>query len=125
MPFDFSVTISPLWLFYLIVLVTVIYTYILYPIYFSPLACIPNAHPLAPLTSLWILWIRYNGKECSTINQAFKINGSVVRVGPAELSINRVDQGVKQIYGGVGFPKSEYYSCTAKFGYVFHLALCL
>lgn len=37
----------------------IIYRFIIYPAYQSPLAKIPSAHTLAPLTPLWIHWRRF------------------------------------------------------------------
>ena len=82
--------------------------FVIYPAYTSPVAKIPNAHTLSSLTSLWILWKRFRGREIQTVDEAFKKNGPVVRLGPNELSVNMIDGGIRSIQGG-GFEKTEWY----------------
>ena len=82
--------------------------YILYPALLSPLAKIPNAHLLAPYTSLWILWKRLRDQENKTIYQAHKKHGKVIRLGPNEISINSVSDGLKVVYIG-NFDKHQWY----------------
>lgn len=44
--------------------------------------------------------------------------GSIVRLGPNELSVNCVDNGIKTIYGG-GFEKSHWYTnLFLNYGYI-------
>src|ERR1700748_3259075 len=86
----------------IILLVLFVYRYLLYPAYISPLAKIPNAHPLAPYTNLWMLWIRYKERVNKTVYAAHVKNGPLVRLGPFELSVNSIDDGVKTIYGVKG-----------------------
>lgn len=85
-----------------------LYKYIVYPAFLTPLARIPNAHPLAPTSSLWILWIRHQFKENATLFAAHKKHGPVVRLGPNEVSVNCVDGGIKTIYAG-NFDKHQFY----------------
>ena len=95
--------------------VYVLIRHVLYPALFSPLAKIPNAHPLAALTSTWITWIRFTERENKTVKAAHQRHGSVVRLGPSELSVNCVSDGIKTIYGK-GFDKSPFYSIFESFG---------
>lgn len=76
-----------------------IYKWLIYPAFFSPLSKIPNIHPVAAITSLWMLWIRFRNVENDTVFQAHKKHGPVVRLGPHEVSVNCVDDGIKTIYG--------------------------
>jgi hypothetical protein len=92
----------------------VVYKFIIYPAVISPLAGIPNAHWSAPFSNLWILWIRYKSLENRTVYAAHKILGPVVRLGPAELSVNDVN-GLRTIYAG-GFEKGEWYSIFDNYG---------
>ncbi|KAE8550858.1 hypothetical protein TMatcc_008921 [Talaromyces marneffei ATCC 18224] len=85
-----------------------IYKYILYPAFLSPLARIPNAHFTSPISSAWITWRRFIATNNRTIQAAHEKLGPIVRLGPNELSINCVDGGIKTVYGG-GFEKHEWY----------------
>ena len=80
-----------------------LYKYIVYPVFLTPLARIPNAHPSAPISSLWIQF-----RENATLFAAHQKNGPVVRLGPDEISLNCVDGGIKTIYAG-NFEKHEFY----------------
>ena len=91
-----------------VLLALIAYRFIIYPVYLSPLAKIPNAHFLSPLTSLWIHWRRFRGQEIQTVDEAFQQKGPVVRLGPNELSVNMIDGGIRTIHGG-GFEKTEWY----------------
>lgn len=95
----------------------IIYRYIVHPVFLSPLSRIPSAHPLAPITSLWILYIRYTSKENSTIHRAHQQHGPVVRLAPNEISVNCIDGGVKKIYSG-NFEKHRWYDQMRNFGNV-------
>ena len=91
-----------------IVATRIIYKYILYPVIWSPLSKIPNAHWSASFSTLWILYVRFRGIDNSTLLDAHKKLGPVVRVGPNDLSINHIDY-VRMVYGG-GFDKSHWVS---------------
>src|SRR4051812_35812803 len=69
---------------------------------------IPAAHWSARFSSLWILYVRYSSREIRTIHEAHAKYGPVVRLSPAEVSVNCVEGGVKIIYGG-GFDKHDWY----------------
>ncbi|KAI2883418.1 hypothetical protein CBS76997_6802 [Aspergillus niger] len=92
-----------------------LYHFIIYPSFLSPLAKIPNAHPLAPYTSLWILWARYRIRENNTVLRAHQQHGEVVRLAPNEVSINCVNDGIKTVYGK-GFEKPPFYSVFVNYG---------
>lgn len=62
------------------VLTFVIYKFVIFPAFVSPLSRIPNAHPSAPFSSLWILWVRYQGRENRTVHSTHDRLGSVVRL---------------------------------------------
>jgi hypothetical protein len=90
------------------------YRYVIYPAVFSPLARVPSAHWSAPFSRLWILWIRFVHRENRTLHSAHRRLGSVVRVGPNELSINDFDS-VRTVYQG-GFSKPPWYSVFDNYG---------
>lgn len=93
-----------------------LYHFVVYPNFLSPLVQIPNAHPLAPFTSTWMLWVRYRNKENETILKAHYRHGKIVRLGPREVSVNCVDNGIKTIFGK-GFEKTHFYSVFENYGY--------
>ena len=85
-----------------------LYKYFLYPAFHSPLAKIPNAHFTSSLSSLWILWKRYTNQESRAIHAAHVKHGDIVRLGPNEVSVSSVDEGVRTVYGG-GYEKWSWY----------------
>lgn len=83
------------------------YKYIIKPTCISSLSQIPNAHFTSPITPVWIWWKRRIGFECRSIFAAHQKHGSIVRLGPKELSVTSLD-GVRQIYTA-GFEKDPWY----------------
>ncbi|KAI9758848.1 MAG: hypothetical protein M4579_002794 [Chaenotheca gracillima] len=92
-----------------------IYKLFIFPYFLSPLAKIPNAHPLSPFTSLWILWVRFVHRENRTVQRAHEKFGPIVRLAPNELSINCVDEGIRTIYAG-GYEKTDWYTVFRNYG---------
>lgn len=86
-----------------------IYTYIIFPLYVSPLSKVPTAHWSCSISPLWMLWRRVSARQNRTVYEAHQRHGDVVRLGPNELSVNCLEDGVHTIYGP-GFEKNEYYS---------------
>lgn len=86
-----------------------VYKFIVYPLLLSPLSVIPSAHPIAPFSSLWILYIRYSNTENATLLRCHKAKGPIIRLGPNELSVNCVEEGLKTIYG-TNFDKPDFYT---------------
>ncbi|KAE8154531.1 cytochrome P450, partial [Aspergillus avenaceus] len=91
-----------------ILVVVLLYKYIIYPYYLSPLSRIPNAHFSAPVSEKWIEKQRNMGKEVLTIYDLHQKHGPVVRLGPNEISVNSLN-GLKTIYTGA-FEKHPFYS---------------
>ena len=77
--------------------------------YFSPLSSVPNAHATAPFSRLWLLVMKYRGRENRARFDAHKRLGRVVRIGPRELSVDCIEDGVKLVYRGE-FEKDEWYA---------------
>lgn len=72
---------------------------VVYPLYLSPLAQVPAAHPLAPLTSAWIQWQRWRNTEYACVAAAFAAKGSpYIRLGPSEIAVGS-KQGYHSAYG--------------------------
>lgn len=84
----------------------------------TSLDAIPAAHPLAPYTPLWITYIRWRGREIATIHAAHARLGPVVRLAPMEVSVNCVEGGLKEVYAGGRYGKSEWYSFFSNYRYV-------
>ncbi len=100
--FSFSLMAVPLVLLYSI------YKYFVHPAFLSPLSKIPNAHFSSSFSPLWILLKRYKDEENRAIHAAHVKHGDVVRLGPNEVSVSCVDEGVRTIYSG-GFEKWSWY----------------
>ena len=94
------------------------YRLLVYPLFLSPLAKIPNAHPLSPITQLWMHWRRYSGREVETTYVAFQQKGPVVRLGPNELAVNTIHGGVRTAHGHgwENFDKSQWYDYFVNHG---------
>lgn len=86
-----------------------VYKYFVFPAFLSPLSKVPSAHFSSPFSPLWILLKRHNDLENQTIHQAHAKYGDIVRLGPNEVSIACVDEGIKTVYSG-GFEKWNWYS---------------
>ncbi|KAF2192180.1 cytochrome P450 3A6 [Zopfia rhizophila CBS 207.26] len=92
-----------------IILAFLVYHYIIYPTFLSPLSKIPNAHFTCPIHPLWMWWKRRGGREgVHSIFSAHQRKGPVVRLGPNEVSVASLD-GLRQIYVG-GFGKPKWYA---------------
>ncbi|KAE8352951.1 putative cytochrome P450 monooxygenase [Aspergillus coremiiformis] len=92
----------------IVVAITLLYKCILYPVFLSPLAKIPNAHWTVPISPAWMLWKRFTSQNNRTIQAAHDKLGPIVRLSPSEISINCVENGIKTVYTG-GFEKHEWY----------------
>lgn len=101
---------------FLILFILAIYKYVVYPAFLSPLSKLPNAHILSPITPLWILWQRFQNREFEAVSAAHRKYGSVVRLGPDDLSVNCIDNGIRTVYGG-GFEKTQWYNFFINYGY--------
>ncbi|TVY75893.1 Cytochrome P450 monooxygenase sdnE [Lachnellula suecica] len=108
----FSPSIPALSLIALFFLTT--YKFIIYPAFLSPLSKIPNAHWSSPFSPFWILWIRYCSYENRSLHAAHLKCGSVIRLGPNDLSVSDVN-GLRTVYSG-GFEKGQWYSIFDNYG---------
>ncbi|KAK8920211.1 Cytochrome P450 monooxygenase cypX [Metarhizium anisopliae] len=92
----------------------VLYTTVLQPALFSPLARIPTAHWSCSLSNYWILRARKQAKENETLFKAHLRHGPIVRVAPNTLSVDGVD-AMRAIYQG-GYEKSDWYRVFDNYG---------
>ncbi|KAG8160801.1 hypothetical protein KVR01_009065 [Diaporthe batatas] len=86
-------------------------------IFFDRLAKVPSAHWSCSFSPFWILWQRYNGNELKAIREAHQKLGTIVRVGPQDLSISDYQTGVRQVYNA-GFEKPHYFNFYQYYGRV-------
>ncbi|CZT24350.1 related to cytochrome P450 monooxygenase [Ramularia collo-cygni] len=93
----------------IVALTILIYKFLIYPTWISPLSRCPNAHWSSAISPLWILYHRQQQKDTPTVHAAHTRLGPVIRLAPNELSVNLVDGGIRTIYSG-GFEKGEWYS---------------
>jgi hypothetical protein len=75
---------------------------------FSPLAKLPAVHWSCAWSPLWVLYLRYSGRELEVMHEAHQKLGPVLRVGPRDVSVSCYNDGVRTIYGG-GMDKPDYY----------------
>ena len=93
----------------LVLLVTAINEFIVYPFYTSPLANVPGPKMYA-VTKWWMVWTNFTNKRTKTIHKLHQKYGPVVRVGPNELAFSG-EEPMKVIYGaGTVFSKPEFYN---------------
>ncbi|KAF2763202.1 cytochrome P450 [Pseudovirgaria hyperparasitica] len=85
-----------------------VYKFIVHPGFISPLARIPAAHWSSPFCPLWSWYIKLYELENTTVWTLHQTKGSIVRIGPTELSVNCYEGGIKTIYGA-GFDKPDWY----------------
>ncbi|KAK0704506.1 cytochrome P450 [Lasiosphaeris hirsuta] len=88
--------------------VLLVYKFVIYPSFLSPLARIPAARWHARFLPFYSLYLKYTGTESRTTLKLHQRYGPVVRLGPNELTVNCYEGGIKTIYGG-GFPKTDWY----------------
>ncbi|KAF4922691.1 Cytochrome P450 monooxygenase sdnE [Colletotrichum viniferum] len=96
------------------VVVWLVYHFVAYPIFLSPLAKIPVPHWSCHVSPLWILLARKNNFQNRSLHKAHLQYGPVVRIGPNELSVDGYDV-IKTVYQG-GFEKDQWYSIFDNYG---------
>ncbi|CAD6503788.1 BgTH12-05533 [Blumeria graminis f. sp. triticale] len=97
-----------------ILILIVLYKFIIYPLFLCPLSKIPRAHWSSSISPIWILWIRYRNWENQNVHRAHQNLGSIVRLGPYELSVNSIE-AMRTVYSG-GFEKGDWYSSFDNYG---------
>lgn len=92
----------------------VLYKYLIFPLWISPLSKIPAAHVSCAFSPFWILWQRFKEEEVHVIYEAHQKHGPIVRLGPNEVSVNCVDGGLRTVYAG-NFEKPGWYNAFANY----------
>jgi cytochrome P450 len=92
----------------------ILYRYIIFPLFVSPLAQIPAAHWSVPFSAKWFNNHCVDGKTgISAILAAHKNLGPIVRLSPTQVSVASLD-GLRKIYSG-GFEKDDSYAMFANY----------
>lgn len=95
-----------------------VYNYILYPLFWSPLAKIPAARWHSRIVPFYSWYIKYTNVENREVHKLHTKLGPVFVLGPNELSVNSAD-GLRTVYNGDLFVKTEwYFDRFSNFGYV-------
>lgn len=105
------------------IVAALIWHILVYPLFISPLASVPVAHPLARFTSLWIQWQRFRGRDFEVTTAALQKYGPYVRLGPNELAMQSKED-MNHVYG-VGkhnFDKHPSYDAFITHGFVHSVA---
>ena len=76
----------------------ILWKFLVFPIFLSPVAKVPAAHPLATFSTIWIQWHRWRGSDFEALAAAFERKGPYVRIGPNEIVTNS-KEGFECIYG--------------------------
>lgn len=100
----------------------IVYRYLIFPLWISPLSKIPSIHFSCAFSPLWILWQRFKEEEIHVIYAAHQKHGPIVRLGPSEVSVNCVDGVLRTIYAG-GFEKPVWYDAFSNYGSLSYCAL--
>ncbi len=90
-----------------LLLLLLLYRYIIFPTFLSPLSKIPNAHFSAPILPLWFWSKRRTGTGVRTLLALHEKHGPVVRLAPNEISVNSAE-ALRTVYVG-GFEKTRFY----------------
>ncbi|KIV95020.1 hypothetical protein PV10_02727 [Exophiala mesophila] len=101
----------------LALILAVLYEYLIYPAFLSPLAKIPNAHWSSGFSPAWLLWMKWTQQENRQVYRLHMSKGAAIRLAPNLISVNGFEDGIKTIYQG-GFPKppSFYFNGFAVYG---------
>lgn len=92
-----------------------IYKYLIYPIFLSPLSKIPAAHPLCTFSERWLQWQQKHERESKSLYAAHEQHGPIVRIGPKEVSVNSLE-GLRRIYTAGLEKHATFYEKFTNFG---------
>ncbi|KAH9838095.1 Cytochrome-P450 [Teratosphaeria destructans] len=74
---------------------------------------LPSASPLAPFTTLWLVYHNWHGRRYLAVEEAHRKHGSAIRISPNQVSFSS-PQAYKDIYGhGVPILKDIFYDNLA------------
>jgi hypothetical protein len=93
-----------------------IYRYIIYPAFFSPLSKIPSAHWSVSILPTWHWWQTRNSRENQSTFQAHQRHGSpLIRIAPTKLSMVSLE-GLRKVYGDISYDRTEWYLLFRNYG---------
>jgi hypothetical protein len=96
----------------------VLYNFVIYPAFISPLSKIPAPHWSCHVAPFWLWWAKYFHHENRLVHENHLAKGEALRLSPGLLSLNGFERALKPVYLG-GFPKTEFYfRGFAIYGYV-------
>ena len=87
-----------------------IYKFVVFPSFLSPLAKLPAAHASCAFSSRWFERQRAQMKELKTLYAVHQRHGPIVRLGPDQVSVVS-EEGIKQVYVA-GLDKGVWYQQT-------------
>ena len=90
--------------------ILLVYKYLIYPGWISPLASLPTANPLCSFTGHWMIRRCKAHGELKTLYAAHQHFGPIVRLGPSEVSVIS-QEGLDKIYTA-GLNKHMWYEKT-------------
>jgi cytochrome P450 len=87
----------------------VLYRFVIYPAFLSPLAKIPAAHPTASVSGLWFWWAERTDCQAASLLDAHRRKGPVVRVEPNHVHFASQD-ALRVIYHVGRFDRNEWWT---------------
>ena len=90
-----------------VIFASLIYKFVVFPSFVSPLAKLPTAHPSCAFSSRWFERQLAQMRELKTLYATHEKLGPIVRLGPHQVSVVS-EEGIKQIYGA-GLDKGVWY----------------
>ncbi|KAF2751285.1 cytochrome P450 [Sporormia fimetaria CBS 119925] len=92
-------------------LLYVFYTYIVYPLFLSPLRNIPTAHWSCAVSSIWIDYQRRGfAQAVELLRAAHERHGPIIRLSPYEVSVSSMEAAKKVYIERGGYPKPKWWA---------------
>jgi hypothetical protein len=92
-----------------------LYRYLLYPAFFSPLAKIPTPHPLAGVLKFWLKSTERRGCQARSILKAHRAKGPILRVEPNHVHVASLD-GLRVVFHVGRFDRTDYFLPFQNYG---------
>ena len=93
----------------------VLYRFVIYPAFLSPLAKIPAAHPTASVSSFWFWWAERTNRQAGSLVDAHRRKGPVVRVEPNHVHFASQD-ALRVVYHVGRFDRDEWWAQLRPYG---------
>jgi cytochrome P450 len=95
-------------LLYTAVLLSFIYRYVVHPLFISPLAKLPRAHPTSAILPTWLWYQVHSKNESRAIHKVHQQQGPIVLLAPNEVSVCSLE-GLRKIYSGRRFKRPSWF----------------